>query len=435
MTRMGNVLLSDFIDECSLGKKSKDEIFEDLSSMNRENIHEIFKYKKFGYDFADYLSIYTDKDNEIIGKICPCYDEFLCSVLRFLNIKADKLSDEDKLTKLMKERIEVLRNIKTEGELRDEFPIIFKDLVQGRAYIDQVDLMDKNDPKTKEKRDYYYSCALKRNLNNFLKTQVELYTRFVENRSEFKKLIESKDYTDYIKENFDMDKVRMFIINLYLRICEKTNNVLVINKYMRPIEEYKFGPYNKRCVIHDQGDKVFDADIEYRTLLMKGKLFDLKHVSLNVELSPSSKLKRVQKKAESRILPINLEEMNRLSKIGEEKTKFYKSLPDVLIITGLSGHRGYVARVYQNGEVIMDRSYNPDHPSTATGAAIHNFKIGDFETLYKLDTHELKNHPKTVWIPHRDGWEDKVREIVNREATKEDIEDLNKFMQKIKGKN
>ena len=46
-----------------------------------------------------------------------------------------------------------------------------------------------------------------------------------------------------------------------------------------------------------------------------------------------------------------------------------------------------------------------------------------------------KNHPKTVWIPHRDGWEDKVREIVNREATKEDVEELNKFMQKIKGKN
>ena len=60
--------------------------------------------------------------------------------------------------------------------------------------------------------------------------------------------------------------------------------------------------------------------------------------------------------------------------------------------------------------------------------------FGGLNASSKLDTAKLKNHPDSNWIQHREGWEKKVEEIINRDATPEEKEEVRKYIKKKKGK-
>lgn len=429
-----NVPLHILIKQCSLGKKTPEEIYNDLSLMNRELIHKVFAYRKFNYDFADHMSTYTN-GKDLITNIRPCYEDFLYSLLKFLDIHGkptDKVIDNEDLTKVMKDRVEVLKGIKTETELKNNFPIIFQDYIQGKAYIDSF---DKNDKSTEEEQKYYYRCALMKNFDKFIERQVELYTRFIERRNDLHLLMRETSYNDYFKENFDMDKVHMLMADQGIRICSNTDDLITINKHIKPLMNYRTDEsFKKSYTLRNiNGEEVTDYNNEVRIISINSRAVDMRTVKTDWTIAKSSKATK-SKNTKPRTMTINLEEINRLKEIGRKKKEFYKENTPVYIITGIEGYNGYVARVYENAEVILDREYDESHPYTATGAAIHNFKIWDFEKLSKLDTAKLKNHPDSNWIQHREGWEQKVEDIINRDATQEEREEVRKYIKKKKGK-
>ena len=422
-----NIPLKLLIRECSLKKKSDEEIFNDLKEMNRENIHEIFKYKKFNYDFSDYVTIYSSEE-DIIGSIEPSYDEFFYSLLRFLNIKDIDTSNSDNTTIKMKEKIEELKQITEETELKNKFPILFNDLIQGREYIRKA--------KTQEEKDYYYSCALKKSLDNFIKTQVELYTRFIEKRASYGELIAKKNYNEYFKENFNMDKVRMILASKYLNICRSSDDFITISKYFEVLDSYdKSKSYEKGYTLKDENNEELRAyQLELGVINLRLRYNELRKLDANWEIIPPDSYHKVRKGSKPRVTLLNYEEMNRLRDIGEEKKSFYIKTKPLLIIKGKNRYKDYLAYVYKNGETILDREYDSDNPNTATGAAIFNFRIGDFETLSKLTPSVLKKNKKAKRIEHRSDWKEKVLEIINKEITKDDQEEINKFLTKRKGK-
>ena len=148
---MANLSLEILIRECSNTQRPNEDLFYDFSYANRENIHSIFKYRKFNYDFTDTLTCYNDGEH-IIGYIGPSYDDFLYNVLRFLGLEhKNKVEDNEELTKKMLERVKRLSEIKTELELQKEFPVLFDDLIQGRRFIQGVERMSR---KTEEEKQF-----------------------------------------------------------------------------------------------------------------------------------------------------------------------------------------------------------------------------------------------------------------------------------------
>ena len=142
--------------------------------------------------------------------------------------------------------------------------------------------------------------------------------------------------------------------------------------------------------------------------------------------------KKCESKGNSRITIMNVDEVNRLHKIGTEKKKFYESSNCYAKAIGLKKYKGYIAYIYENGEVILDTLYNDEHPKTATGNSIYNLKISDFRTLSRLDKKKLKKHENVKCIYHSGNWMDRVNKIINREATEKEKETTREYVYYLK---
>ena len=104
--------LKSMIRECSINPKLAFEIFNDISLRNRENIHDVFKYKKFNDDFVSSLAVYCD-ENQFIGAVKPSYEFFIERLIQLLNVDVnlDKVTD-DELTTILLNRIDFLKKIR-----------------------------------------------------------------------------------------------------------------------------------------------------------------------------------------------------------------------------------------------------------------------------------------------------------------------------------
>ena len=131
---------------------------------------------------------------------------------------------------------------------------------------------------------------------------------------------------------------------------------------------------------------------------------------------------------------MNQKEIDRLTLIGNEKNKFYNQTMPLIRVKGLKDYQGYIGYIYENGEVILDKFFESSKPYTATGDAIYNLRIENFDKLTKLDKKALRNNPNVKRIVHSKNWENKVNNIINRVPTEEEIikkdEIIKKYMKK-----
>lgn len=438
MEKTVSLSLETLLRECSLNHNLDWDHLAHFSLVNRENIHQAFKYRKFNEDFTSRLACYND-GTYIIGTISPSYDEFLDKLLTILNIKHNgKIEDNDELTKKMQKRLEVLRNIETEGDLLLEFPLLFKDLNDGRKYYRDLQKLRKQEKISDDRyvsgEHYYYSCALKRSLKNFIDTQSVMYERYINDRKELKRLQESTSYNSYIRKNFDIDKLYMYTMHEYLRACESSQNRAEIKKYIGLIERYLASNCDKSCSITtDEGIKIDINNIKARLNNIK-RVIAVDSSVVNWVLIPEGKTYKKAKQHGTRTISINQEELQQLKSLGERKTAFYESTPYVAKAIGLKRYKGYVAYIYENGEVILDREYDHIHPKQMKDNAIYNIKIEDFETLTKLDKQILVRISRVGRIYHRRNWCDKVKKIIERPATEQEKEKTKQLVKRLKEK-
>ena len=87
------------------------------------------------------------------------------------------------------------------------------------------------------------------------------------------------------------------------------------------------------------------------------------------------RVKKNEKPSEDKTFIFNYEEIQRLRQLGEKKKTFYEGTPYVAKAVGLRKYRGYIAYIYANGKVILDREYNDDNPKYLTFAGTSNLSI------------------------------------------------------------
>ena len=439
---IANLSLHTLIRECSKDPQEARKHYSYFEMVNRSRIHEVFAYKKFNDDFIDNLTVYNNGEY-LIGRIRPCYDEFIAKLMIILNIKPlDKVADDDSLTRILLERVEVLKGITSEIELKHEFPYLYKDLQDGRRYIRNIEAQrDFDDNKEREeeladKEHYYYSCGLRRSLTNFVRTQSEVYKRFIERRHELKEKQASTSYNGYIVNNFDMNKVYMYTMHEYLRICEKSNDEELIKFYLRLIDKYLESDKDKNCyIITDENIRVDISSILIRIENLKRRISDNSNVVewiLVPEGKDYKRVRRAERKHEEKPFIFNYEEVQRLKNIGAKKKTFYEATPYIAKAVGLRRYRGYVAYIYANGKVILDREYNEDNPKTAVENAAYIIEARDFEELSKKEKTELIRDPKAQRKYHTKNFESKLNEIIGKTGTKKEQEEAKQLVLRLK---
>ena len=434
---MINLSTEILIRECSLEDRTNQYLFGAISSNVRKQIHDVFGYNKFQYDFSDYLTCYNDGENPI-GCIRPSYDDFLTKTSLFLGVKQID-NDDIFLTQKLLERVEDLRTINSEKELKEEFPYLYNDLMQGRKYIHEVEGMNPSNEEEQEAknalRSYYYHSGLKRSLPNFIHTQCEMYERFILRRKQYKELIETVSYNSYFEKNFDLNKVAMYAAHEYLNICEQSNDIELIEEYFNLLEKYENSEYDKTVSLQVKGKFLDEDSINQRINNVRKRLKRKETVTDWVLVPDGIGVRRI-KTADKTLRNISLtdNEIENLRKIGEQKNTFYENTDYMAKVFGLHQYRGYVGYIYPNGEVLLDREYNKDAPSSAKGNAIYHMRAIDFENLSRLDKTTLKNNPKVGRIVHSPKWQEKVQAIIDKEGSELDYEEANELIKHLQQK-
>lgn len=441
---IANLSLNTLIRECSKNPQEARNHYGYFVAINRERIHDVFSYKKFNDDFIDNVTCYNDGKYQI-GVIRPCYEEFLYKLIILLNLKVKTpIVDNEELTRKLYERINVLKNVSSEAELRIEFPFLYKDLQDGRRFIRGIKAQREFDEENQfavelaEKEHYYYSCGMRQSLENFIKIQAEVYSRFISKRKELKAKQEKTSYNGYIVKNFDMNKVYMYTVHEYLKICENSNNKELIKFYIGLIEKYLKSDKNKDVSITtDENIRVDISSILIRLENLKKRISDNSNL-VEWILIPEGKdyrrVKKNEKPCEDKTFIFNYEEIQRIRQLGEKKKTFYEGTPYIAKAVGLRKYRGYIAYIYANGKVILDREYNDDNPKSAVDNAAYIIEAKDFEELSREEKPALIRNPKVSRKYHTDTFEERIKTIIGREGTEEQQEDSKQLVQRLKNR-
>jgi hypothetical protein len=403
---------------------------------NRELVHDKFKYQKFQDDFAENIEVVADDKKGFVGTFRPSYEEFLFSILKALNVNTNRsYIDDVSLTDLLHSRINLLKTLPDEAWLYNNFPVLYRNLQNGRKYIKEVE-KEKEDPSmseiAKEDEHYYYACAMRKDLYNFIKCQTESYRRFVDGRFNFKKLIQSKNYNKFIKENYDQDKLAMYLAHKYLTICEHNmDNKSLLNKYVRLLNRYINSDYNKKVSITVNHSIIDFDEINTRFNIIKTRLDQIDGEVEWVLIPEGKREKYVRAGLDPRTHYMTEEEFNSLVAAGEAKEKFYSDNKPLLKAYGRLKYSGYIAYIYPNGEVLLDTEYNKEYPMGAKGNAIYHMKAMYFEAVSGLDKTVLKQHPAVDRIVHAGNWQKKAQAIIDQPGTEEDKEQAKQLVKRI----
>lgn len=427
--------LNNIINECSNDNNLKYDHYMYFSIKNRENIHDVFKYKRFKDDFIDKISC-VNEDDYVIGSFKPSYDYFLERLLKILNINIFNYQDNEDLTKIMLKKIDILLSIKDEKELKNKFPELYKDLIAGRQYFHSLEVYKRQADYSKDQfvdgEHYYYSCGLQKSLKRFIPIQAKMYKRYIEDRHKLKEKMNNTSFNAYIRKHFDINKLSLYVIYESLIQAENRSRQ-EIEKVIKKTEKYfDSDEYNKEITINID-NQIVDSKLIIEKYHELKKLLAEKSKIVEWEIIPEGSLpKKYKKTGNSRITLMNIDEINHLREKGEEKQKFYETTNYYAKAIGLKKYKGYVAYIYENGEVILDTVYNDEYPKTAIGNAIYNLKICDFRSLSRLDKKELKNHPNVKCLYHSGNWIERINNITQRQATEEEKQYTHEYVYYLK---
>lgn len=428
-----NINLYELYKTCHKDGTDFEEVIKKFHLANRENIHKIFKYKKYEDDFSDFISC-TTSSNAVVGTFTPSYDNFLIGIMNTLGLDYKKFDkDDDALTEALMERIERLRVCQNKADLYSNFRELFNMLIKG---INDIKEIEKKKNKTEEEKEllhYYYSCAMSKNFDSIIPKQVTLYTRFATKRKEYKELIKKTKYNSFINKNFDMDKVALYLTHLRIKACEEhINDKYFLKKYIRLIRNYFRSRYSKDVAIEIKGQKIDFINICNRYETIKNKLATVDG-KVGWVLVPEGKQYKKGPGAGTNSVKYPQSIVAKMAS-GEAKNDFYEQYPPVLKLEGTMEYKGYIANVYENGEILLDTKYNSSYISTATGNAIYHMNTIWFETISGMDKTTLRQHPCVNKIVHAGSWQQRVADIVTREPNDEEKEQVQEFIQKVKKK-
>ena len=108
-------------------KGKENRIRHKFNSQNNDNIHEVFRYRRYTDTFSDFITVKIkgDKTGEKQFYFHPSYKEFLLKLQIILNRRLENSATEEEIEKALKERIEVLKETANLYDLQIKFPQIY----------------------------------------------------------------------------------------------------------------------------------------------------------------------------------------------------------------------------------------------------------------------------------------------------------------------
>lgn len=440
-----------------------------LKGMSNENkiLEKIFllcqKYEALNDDLFSLIQN-EKKINEIINSKNELVDEYIKEVKNNSNSLSDSLRSitSKKISFILQinssNSLQILKNkfqLLYEKQLLEEFPEIYKKLQNSKNYIKSL----KNDKKIlneelkdnknnaliykeivleiddlNKKRDIYNKyirkCGITSNYFKYIDKQITLYENFISKRS----LIKNVSFDELINTYLDMDKVNLYLANEYLKKIASCDDRIQKGNYISLAEGHLNLINNKSICILVDNEVVNIRSINENINIIK---YYLRHdiIPLNWSLAPeghdSKSIKSVNNKKIRRV-KLSSKEVEKLKLIGKERNEFYEKTNYLARAKGLEGSYGYTAYIYPNGRVILDKEYDKNKPSTATGNAIYVLTAINFEALSKLDKAILRRHHDVQRIVHSGNWQDRVQRIIDIEPTKESLEETKKLIKRLK---
>ena len=438
----------------------------------QKNIRNICGFSKAQHYFFDSLCLYTNyKDSETTLNISAV--PFIRKLKNILGVNnsSDNFNDYDLMNEMLA-RIEVLKKIKTPEELEKEFPLIYDDYsLSSRAY---QTIKDTTDPvRKKQLWDYYNTYGFDTRFNYFMSHQCAMYRNLVVRRQ----FVEGYTTRNPLNLNdfkgLDKDKFELYVAFKYL---EKANNsdsfdeVQDCVKYLAAyIREYKVSG-NKDLSINVDGNtvsfkKVFNGYIKlfkmYKDLkpldsersFFKG--YHINHVENHIKkhygkcinwfVVPDGDADLFNENERNKVIEFLNRKYNYLSKderekvikkryeIYDRKIKFYDSSNYFIKLMGLNDFNGYIAYIYPNGTVILDKLFlDYGNGTPAHDEALYIMDIEYFDKMSKMDKQVLKDEPLVDRKYHSGEWESRLRKYVDRDGNDSSVEYLKEFKLKHK---
>ena len=471
------ISIKTLIEQCANDAEQLRNEFTLVSQLYKEHIIKTNDFTKANEDFLVSLRTKTDyktaQTNLFISPI-----NYLQRLKQILNISNPSIDYNDlDLRKEMLDKVEELKRISTPEELQSKFPKIYKDyLLALDAYPRIQRFAEKhrgsNNPQVsatlKRQRTLYTTYALDTRFKEFIEKQSIMYRNHVVRRQFIERYTNDYRIDLTMFTGLDKEKFELYLADKYLQIAQSSDSdktkqecVYYISTYIR---ETKFSAI---AIKNDNGEEITFRKLLYRfkKLLKNNPIikpidedrshfegYHWKHVENHVRkyflngvnwqiVPPGEETElntRVINALNRTYNHLSIEEKERRIRERyaeyERKMRFFDNSGYRYRIYGINEFNGYIAFIYPNGEVIMEKFFNDYANCIPTiNEAIYNVKVADFETLSKMKKPALIKDKRCRRIIHKGDWESKGQEIIDRPATQETEEEVKQLILRLKG--
>ena len=469
------ITIKTLIEQCADDSARLEDEFTLISQLYKDYLIKNNDFTKANENFLVSLRTKTDyKTAQTDLYISPIY--YLQRLKQILNIQNPSLDFNDlSLRQELLDRVEILKRITTIEELKQQFPEIHKDYLLSLDAYSRIKRFEEKHRNTNNHsikatldRQYilYNTYALDTRFKVFIEKQALMYRNMVVRRQFIEGYANNHRIDLTMFTGLNKEKFELYLADKYLTIANSTDDdkqkqecVYYLSTYIR---ETKFTTV---AIKNDNGEEITFRKILYRfkKLLKQNPVlkpidedrshfegYHWKHVEnhvkkyflngVNWQIVPPGKdgdlNTQVIDSLNRAYNHLSLEEKEKRIKARyaeyERKMKFFENSGYKHKVFGINEFNGYIAFIYDNGEVIMEKFFNDYANCIPTiNEAIYNVKATDFETLSKLKKPVLIKDHRCHRIIHKGDWEQKGQEIIDRPSTPESQEEVKKLMYRL----
>lgn len=473
---MIEISVNTLINECASNKEQLTNELKVLRELYRDNVIKIAGNTKSYEYFFDSLRIMTSyKNAESKLYISPI--PFITKLKNILGVQRNStdFNDQQLLNELLN-RLDLLKKVSTPEELKQNFPIIYADYELSKEAYYQINQYKDKYPtprpeyiQDKIDRQYnlYHSFALDTRFEKFLQKQYQMYRNLIVRRQFIEGYTNRNPLSLTMFEGLDKEKFELYLADKYLTTAISTDDKKVQQECIYYVATYiRETKISQTTIKNDDGKEVTLKKLvrRYKQFLQENVLirpldeprenfkdYHIKHVqnhvkkyfftNVNWQIVPPGKEDEMDRtvieslnKKYNYLSPQEREQkiLQRYS-VYERKIKFYENSGYIYKIYGCNAFDGYIAYIYPNGEILMEKFFNDKANCIPTiNEAIYNVQVPDFERLSKLSKTTLIKENGCKRIIHSGDWEERSQSIIDKPAIRESEEQIKKLIKKLK---
>ncbi len=466
------------IRECAANEDILKKEFKLLMKLYRDSIIRqtgFTKSNEFFFDKFRLITSYKTAETRIYISPIP----FITKLKLYLGVTNPSVDFNDQtLYQELLAAVNKLNIIQTSQELRDNFPFIYKDLELSSTSVSQLEtykakhrgnMTQAKKDNLEEQYRLYHSFGLSLDFADFMRKQVRMYNNLVKKRQFIEGYVNRTPIDFSMFTGLDKEKFELYLADKYLIRAiqseddkEKQECIYYIATYIRETKT------SKVKIKNEEGREVtFNSLLRrYKKFLQSNPIirpideprehfegYNIRHVENHVKkyfftdinwqiVPPGTEAELDRKVVESLNRQYNYlspeeRELKILERYAlyERKRAFFDNSGYTHKFYGTESFEGYIAYIYENGEVLMEKFFSDYANCLPTiEEAIYNIKVVDFERLSRLSKPTLIKEKKCKRIIHRGNWESRSQAIIDRPITPESKEATKQLVLRLQPK-